>query len=253
MNSALALAMLLTGAGEVQRPRPPERVVPAPPRMVIPPAPPLLPVPPAPPAPPVLIRAPQTCFLFRAPEGTYDFSPCFNGGDYPLDAWRAGEQGVASVRVTIGANGRPTACEVAVSSGSASLNQTTCTLLRQRILGVDGVAAGTVIGGDVHWIRPEGPPRDDRPDLLTYFSMDDYPAAALRAEEQGTTGVRIDVGEDGRVTNCTVFSSSGSNALDAATCRIIRSRARYRPARDSAGNPVPGVAVARVAWRLPEE
>ena len=42
------------------------------------------------------------------------------------------------------------------------------------------------------------------------------------------------------MTDCSVTSSSGSSALDQATCRILRSRARFTPARDSSGNPTTG-------------
>ena len=97
-------------------------------------------------------------------------------------------------------------------------------MLSQRIVGA-GVT-GAAIAGEIVWVLPQGPPRDDRPDMLTYFSMDDYPAAALRNEEQGISGVRIEVGENGRVTDCVLVESSGSTALDSATCRIIRSRTR---------------------------
>jgi protein TonB len=90
-----------------------------------------------------------------------------------------------------------------------------------------------------------------RSNLTSYFSDDDYPPSALRAEEQGTTGFRLTIGPDGRVSACEVTSSSGSSALDQATCRILRSRARYTPARDQNGNPTSGTDQARVQWRLP--
>ena len=278
--SVLAVAMLMTAAGDVQRqqtPRtpPPLVVAPAPipnvmrpPPMPAPPAPYVPPMmapprpPPAPPSPrrlaspPVVIRAPQTCWP-SAYEGNYDFSGCFNGGDYPLAAYAAREEGVARVRVQLGANGRPTACEVAVSSGSAALNRATCDLLRRRILGAENDEGGRVtsasISGEVRWLLPAGPPRDDRPDLLTYFSVDDYPSAALRSDEQGTVGARVDIDATGRVTTCTVTGSSGSASLDSTTCRIMRSRVRYRPARDASGRPVRGTATLRVMWRLPPE
>ena len=40
---------------------------------------------------------------------------------------------------------------------------------------------------------------------------------------------------------------------DDAACRIIRARARYTPARDSAGNPTAGNTSGRVTWRIAEE
>jgi len=89
--------------------------------------------------------------------------------------------------------------------------------------------------------------------LNSLFSTDDYPQSAIRNEEQGTTAVRLSVGTDGRVTDCSITASSGSTALDNATCNIIRRRARYTPAQDQAGNPVGGSDTARIRWELPEE
>ena len=92
-----------------------------------------------------------------------------------------------------------------------------------------------------------------RANLGSYFSMDDYPAAALRANDQGTTGFRLTISPSGRVADCVITMSSGSAALDEATCRILRSRARYTPARDLNGNPAMGTDNGRVTWRLPVE
>jgi protein TonB len=97
------------------------------------------------------------------------------------------------------------------------------------------------------------PPQRARANLNSYFSADDYPAAALRGEDQGTTSFRLTIGPNGRVTDCAVTGSSGSSALDQATCRILRSRARYTPARDGSGNPSSGTDSGRVTWRLPAE
>jgi TonB family protein len=82
------------------------------------------------------------------------------------------------------------------------------------------------------------------------LSDDDYPAAAIRAEEQGRVLYRITIGADGRVSDCTIAGSSGSAALDGATCRIMRSRARFAAARDSEGRPVPDVRTGEITWRL---
>jgi protein TonB len=99
---------------------------------------------------------------------------------------------------------------------------------------------------------PRGaPPQRARADLNTYFSVDDYPVEALRTNSQGETSARLTIGPDGRVAMCTVYVSSGSRALDAATCRILRQRGRYRAARDEAGNPTTGRDTAHITWRLP--
>ena len=94
-------------------------------------------------------------------------------------------------------------------------------------------------------------PARARSNLASYFSDADYPAAAQRNEEQGTTAVSLSIGTDGRVTGCTVTSSSGSATLDAATCNILRRRARFTPATDSSGNPTTDTASTRIRWVLP--
>jgi protein TonB len=104
---------------------------------------------------------------------------------------------------------------------------------------------------------PPAPPRKvetakARGNPGTWISDADYPSSALRAEESGTTGFRLEIGANGRVTNCTVTSSSGSSALDSATCRLLRSRARFTPAKDQNGNPTTDTYSSRIQWRLPD-
>jgi protein TonB len=96
-------------------------------------------------------------------------------------------------------------------------------------------------------------PAKARANLASYFSDDDYPQDAIRNEQQGTTGVRLDIGPDGRVTNCTVTSSSGSSSLDNTTCRLLRSRARFTPATDSSGARTRDTTNTRIVWRLPAD
>ena len=98
----------------------------------------------------------------------------------------------------------------------------------------------------------QGPPPGAGPaNLASYFSRDDYPRAAIRNREEGTVVFRLTVGTDGRVADCTITSSSGSASLDEATCRILRERGRYRPARDARGNPTTGSDEGSVTWALP--
>ena len=108
--------------------------------------------------------------------------------------------------------------------------------------------------------RPPAPPpvrtiepAKARANLASYVSNEDYPDSAIRNEEQGTTGFRLDVSPDGRVSNCTITSSSGSSALDNATCRLMRSRARFTPATDSTGAKTSDSVSSRIRWVLPKD
>lgn len=98
---------------------------------------------------------------------------------------------------------------------------------------------------------PRIEPARAKANLASYVSNDDYPSDALNREEQGTTGFRLDVGPDGRVSNCTVTSSSGSRSLDATTCRLMKSRARFTPATNSSGAKVADSVNSRIRWVIP--
>jgi periplasmic protein TonB len=88
-------------------------------------------------------------------------------------------------------------------------------------------------------------------DPAQWVTTDDYPPSAIRAEEEGTTGISWTINTQGRVENCRVTSSSGSKALDDAACRAITRRGRYSPALDQEGNPIQSTQSRRVTWRLP--
>lgn len=80
----------------------------------------------------------------------------------------------------------------------------------------------------------------------------DYPSQAQREGRAGVTGFRLNIGAEGRVTDCTVTSTSGSPDLDAATCRLLPRRARFTPGTDAAGVPIAGTYDGKIPWRLPE-
>ncbi|QAY80494.1 energy transducer TonB (plasmid) [Sphingosinicella sp. BN140058] len=78
----------------------------------------------------------------------------------------------------------------------------------------------------------------------------DYPAAAIRAGEEGAVRAKITVGSNGRVTACEVVGSSGSVSLDMTTCRIIRSRYRGGVLRNSNGEPSTETFEETFNWKL---
>lgn len=86
-----------------------------------------------------------------------------------------------------------------------------------------------------------------------WFPPDSYPAAAQRAGAEGLVSLRVAVGTNGRVTDCSVTASSGNADLDNATCRLAKRNGRFEPARDAEGQPVASSATLRnVRWRLTE-
>jgi TonB family protein len=87
-------------------------------------------------------------------------------------------------------------------------------------------------------------------DKASWFSANDYPAAAQRAGIEGSVIFEADVDANGHATDCRITKSSGHPELDSATCDIIRAKAHFKPAQDSAGRPVAGRYSDRIVWRL---
>ena len=86
-----------------------------------------------------------------------------------------------------------------------------------------------------------------------WATTNDYPTRALREERSGTTSFRVTVGTDGRVTSCSVTSSSGSPDLDEATCSNVTRRAKFSPATDGEGNPTTDSYSNRIRWVIPTD
>jgi protein TonB len=104
---------------------------------------------------------------------------------------------------------------------------------------------------------PPPPPRkvqsatSARGDLRTLFSTDDYPSSAASAGAEGTAQATLTISAQGRVVGCNLIRSTGNSALDAATCNVLRRRAKFTPARDSNGNPTGDtITTPPIRWQL---
>ena len=118
------------------------------------------------------------------------------------------------------------------AEGAARVARTEAT----RAATIDRIDSGTPaarmpIGDPAGWILP-----------------DDYPAAALRANIEGTVSIAWTVGSDGLVTDCVTTGSSGHGILDRAACDAIARRGRYPAVEMSAK---PRVFERRVVWQIP--
>ncbi len=69
----------------------------------------------------------------RPAEPVVSVASVLSDKDYPADAIRNREEGSVSFRLAIDSEGRVTGCEVSASSGSASLDSTTCRLMSTRV------------------------------------------------------------------------------------------------------------------------
>ncbi len=61
----------------------------------------------------------------------------------------------------------------------------------------------------------------------------------------------LEVGVDGRITDCRMAVSAKIPRLEARACRLIVARARYAPARGPDGSPVASQAALPVEWGIP--
>lgn len=91
-----------------------------------------------------------------------------------------------------------------------------------------------------------------RGDPSLWFTNTDYPPEARRAKQQGRVEVEVIVDKGGSVKECRILTSSGSAALDAQTCELVRKRGRFDPATSKRGNPVYGVYTMSTRWVLSE-
>jgi TonB family protein len=85
--------------------------------------------------------------------------------------------------------------------------------------------------------------------FFKYVSGSDYPIDALKNEERGSNSARFHIDAAGDISDCRVVESSGSKALDAALCRVVR-RVHYHPAVDKAGKPMESLGFVRFRWDI---
>jgi len=112
--------------------------------------------------------------------------------------------------------------------------------------GAGGQGDGTGAGGS-----GSGPGGGTRPVWRSGAIRDsDYPRSAARANVGGEVEVRFTIEATGRVSGCRVARTSGDPSLDAATCRLIEKRFRFKPATDGRGTPIASQYGWRQSWWL---
>jgi protein TonB len=157
-----------------EKPPPPKKMA-APPPIVAPPpklninvAPPPVTVvtTPPPPAPVIPVAVPAPPSAPPAPKPVKALVPKGNpanwvtNNDYPTRALRENRSGVTGFRLSVGADGRPTGCDITSSSGSPDLDSTACSLLMRRAKfqpgqDADGNPTGGVYSSRFRWVIPE--------------------------------------------------------------------------------------------------
>lgn len=85
-----------------------------------------------------------------------------------------------------------------------------------------------------------------------WVTDNDYRTSWITRRWEGTVGIRLTVGTDGKVRECAVTQSSGHDALDDATCALVTKRARFDPGKNDRGETANGTFSSAVRWQIPE-
>lgn len=123
--------------------------------------------------------------------------------------------------------------------------------------GLDGIDLGT---GPIDFgieVAPAAPLPDPiaaspRGNPGGWITERDYRPRWVREGLSGSASFSLEISERGRVSECTITRSSGHSVLDQATCSLLKDRARFNPAKDSAGQSVAGTFSSTVNWQLPD-
>ena len=89
-------------------------------------------------------------------------------------------------------------------------------------------------------------------DVSRWVTTDDYRDSWINRGMVGTARFTVKVGTNGKVQDCRIVSSTGHQALDTATCKLVKRRAEFTAARDSNGRLVRGTYTRSIRWQLPD-
>ncbi|MBA4780944.1 MAG: hypothetical protein A2792_19245 [Sphingomonadales bacterium RIFCSPHIGHO2_01_FULL_65_20] len=88
-----------------------------------------------------------------------------------------------------------------------------------------------------------------RNDASAWITLQDYPTDT---RDKGVTRYLLLIAPTGRVAQCEITESSGSQWLDEATCRNLVRRARFYPATNSQGETIEGRYEGVMRWYIPD-
>jgi periplasmic protein TonB len=106
-----------------------------------------------------------------------------------------------------------------------------------------------VVAAPVVAAPPPPPPPTELKSIEKTHTLPPYPALSQRMGEQGTTLLKVAIDNTGKVTDCTVVTSSGSTRLDAAAVEYVKANWRWQPPTQ-AGKPVSATTEVSVKWDL---
>lgn len=80
---------------------------------------------------------------------------------------------------------------------------------------------------------------------LPKISGDDFPRGAA---PKGPLTFKLSIGTNGLPTDCSIIQSSGSAAVDSRVCALLKVGARFQPALNDSGQPLPSSWQQRLAF-----
>jgi TonB family protein len=89
-------------------------------------------------------------------------------------------------------------------------------------------------------------------DAGEWLSPTEFPFKAFHGNELSGIRVALTVDAGGRPVRCQVTRSSGFEEMDENTCTAAMRSARFTPARDAQGNPVPALWTTGARWTVDE-
>jgi hypothetical protein len=89
--------------------------------------------------------------------------------------------------------------------------------------------------------------------LAELFTSEDYPVDAIIRKAEGRTGFELAIDSNGAPYSCRILEATKEPSLDRVACDVLMARAKFEPALDAKGRPVPDTYAARVVWVLPED
>lgn len=78
----------------------------------------------------------------------------------------------------------------------------------------------------------------------------DYPRDAIDRHQGGRVKFALLIDEKGKVADCSVIETSGVAVLDAQSCALLKTRARFESALGADGKPAKDAVTAAIVWRM---
>lgn len=185
--------------------------------------------------------------------------------DYPSRALQQEREGTTGFSVTVGPDGRVADCVITESSGSSDIDEATCSNVQRRArfepaLDANGNPTTGKYANRVRWQIPDSIPQISFPrgpmmlgSRWARVGPTDFPTLALTEKRSGKVKIELAISPLGAVAGCNVIESSTHADLDAESCKIASTKARFDPALDLAGQPTAGRVQTELNWRIAGE